>query len=132
MDDFSSQYKDEFGLVAHLVETQAIPPNETAISQVEEELKELLQQLPEDVRGLAKGRWQWRQMSDKAGIAHEHDYIYSYASKLLHATPASLCTDEKNLEIREVCLFLRYIYVKMLEIVDLAYAQPECKISVVS
>ena len=67
-------------------------------------------------------------MAEKAEISHEHDYIYSYASKLLHATPASLTTDQKNLEMPEVCLFLRYIYVKMLEIADLAYAQPECEI----
>jgi hypothetical protein len=26
----------------------------------------------------------------------------------------------------EVCLFLRYIYVKLLEFADLAYEQPEC------
>ena len=81
--------------------------------------------VPEIVKGLVKGRWQWRGMADKAGILHEYDYIYSYASKVLHATPASLTTDQKNLEMSEVYIFLRYIHVKMLEILDLAYAQPE-------
>jgi hypothetical protein len=117
-----------YGFQAYLVETKAIPPGEAAIAEIERELLEFVQHVPEDVRGLEKGRWQWRGMSEKAGILHEHDYIYSYASKLLHATPASLTTDQKNLEISEVCLFLRYIYVKMLEIADLAYAQPECEI----
>ena len=117
-----------YGFQAYLVETKAIPPSEAAIAGIERELLEFVQHVPEDVRGLVKGRWQWRGMSEEAGILHEHDYIYSYASKLLHATPASLTTDQKNLEIPEVCLFLRYIYVKMLEIADLAYAQPECEI----
>ncbi|MDB6088299.1 MAG: hypothetical protein JWN85_1083 [Gammaproteobacteria bacterium] len=66
-------------------------------------------------------------MARVAGIEDEHDYIYSCASKLLHATPASLTTDYKNLEPKEICQFLRYIHVKMLEIADLASSQPECR-----
>jgi len=117
-----------YGFQAYLVENKAVPPVEAAIAEIEGDLLEFAKHVKEDVRGLAKPRWQWRSMSEKAGILHEHDYIYSYASKLLHATPASLTTDQKNLEMAEVCLFLRYIYVKMLEIADLAYAQPECEI----
>lgn len=117
-----------YGFQAYLVETKAVPPGEAAIAEIERKLLEFAQHVPEDVRNLAKPKWNWKNMSEKDGILHEHDYIYSYASKLLHATPASLTTDQKNLEMPEVCLFLRYIYVKMLEIADLAYAQPECKI----
>jgi len=117
-----------YGFQAYLVETKAVPSGEAAVAEIERELLEFEQHVPEDVRDLAECRWQWRSMSEKAGILHEHDYIYSCASKLLHATPASLTTDQKNLEMPELCLFLRYIYVKMLEIADLAYAQPECEI----
>jgi hypothetical protein len=117
-----------YGFQAYLVEQKAIPPLEAAIGEIERELLEFVQWIPEDVRALAKGRWQWRSMSEKAGILDEYDYIYSYASKLLHATPASLTTDHKNLEIQEVCIFLRYVYVKMLEITDLANSQPEAKL----
>lgn len=120
-----------YGFQAYLVEKKAVPQIESAITEIEKELQEFEVHVPQDVRDLARQRWQWRRMSRVAGIEHEHDYIYSYASKLLHATPASLTTDQKNLEIPEVCLFLRYIHVKMLEIADLVHAQPECGIRAV-
>lgn len=120
-----------YGFQAYLVEKKAIPPIESAINELKVELLEFENHVQKDVRDLARPRWQWRGMSKLAGIEHEHDYIYSYASKLLHATPASLTTDQKNLEIQEVCLFLRYIHVKILEIADLAHGQPECRLQVV-
>ena len=117
-----------YGFQAYLVEKKAIPQAERAILDIEKEIEEFESRVPEEVRNLVKGRWQWRQMADKVGLAHEHDYIYSYASKLLHATPASLTTDQKNLELPEICVFLRYIHVKILEIMDVARQQPECQI----
>lgn len=117
-----------YSFQAYLVEKEAIPETEAAISMIDEELREYDKRVSQNVKKLVKGRWLWRRMAEKAGIVHEHDYIYSYASKLLHATPASLTTGQKNLEIQEVCLFLRYIYVKILEIIDMAWSQPECKI----
>lgn len=131
-----SLYLDEgrtngFGFQAHLVRTKAVPQAEANVRELEKELQEFERNVPSEIRALAKGRWQWRSMSEKAGVLDEHDYIYAYASKLLHATPASLTTDQKNLEMTEVCVFLRYIHVKMLELADLAYDQPECKLKVV-
>jgi hypothetical protein len=115
-----------FGFQAHLVRTKAIPQAETSVREIEKELQEFERSVPAEVRALVRGRWQWRSMSEKAGILDEHDYIYSHASKLLHATPASITTDQKNVEMAEVCLFLRYIYVMLLVFADLAYEQPEC------
>ncbi len=57
-------------------------------------------------------------------MEHEYDFIYSYTSRLLHATPASLTTDQKNLEPREVLVFLRYVHVRLLEIIDMARQVP--------
>jgi hypothetical protein len=116
-----------YGFQAYLVEKNAIPQIELAVNELKKEQLEFENYVQVGIRDVAKARWQWRAMSKIAGIEHEHDYIYSYASKLLHATPASLTTNQKNLEMQEVCLFLRYIHVKILEITDLALAQPECK-----
>jgi len=110
---------------AYSVEMNAIPPVEASIAELKNDISEFEQKAPAAVQQLMKGRWQWRSMSEKAGILDEHDYIYSYASKLVHATPASITTDQKNLEMSEVCIFLRYIHVKLLEIIDLAKSQPE-------
>lgn len=71
-------------------------------------------------------------MAETARIKDEHDYIYSYASRLVHATPVSITTDQKNLELDEVCIFLRYIKVKLLEIIDLARLQPEINVRTAS
>jgi hypothetical protein len=109
-----------YGFQAHLVESKFLPEVQKAITEAEAEIEELRRRTPPEVSQLAKGTWRWRQMAEKAGLANEHDYIYSYASKLLHATPASVTTDNKNLEAAETCLFLRYVYAKLLEIIDLA------------
>ncbi len=115
-----------YGFQAYLVETQAIPQVTSSIAQIEQEKSEFEKNVPKDARDLVKGKWEWRRMAGLAGIQDEHDYIYTSASKLLHATPSSLTTDYKNLEPQEIAVFLRYIHVKMLEIADLALCQPEC------
>lgn len=114
---------------AHLVEKNAIPPIEKSIALLKADILEFEQKVPAAIQQLIKGRWQWRGMSEVAGMLDEHDYIYSYASKLVHATPASITTDQKNLEMSEVCIFLRYIHVKLIEIIDLAKSQPEVSVS---
>ena len=115
-----------YGFQGHLVEQKAIPQVEYSVAQLTQEKFDFEKCVPKSVRDLVKGKWEWRAMSRVAGIVEEDEYIYSSASKLLHATPASLTTDCKNLEPREICQFLRYIYVKLLEIADLAASQPEC------
>ncbi len=53
-------------------------------------------------------------------MKHEYDFIYAYSSRLLHATPASLMTNEKNLEPAEMWVFLKYIRVRLLDVIDIA------------
>lgn len=117
-----------YGFQAYLVEKKAIPLIKQAVKDITGEIQDFQRLVPQDVQNLVKGRWQWRRMAEEVSLSHEHDYIYSYASKLLHATPASLTTDQKNLELSEICIFLRYIYVKILEIMELARSQPECQL----
>jgi hypothetical protein len=114
-----------YGFQAHLVEKKAIPQVEQAVRQIEMEMALFEKRVPEETQVLASKRWEWRKMAEKVGLTTEYDYIYCYASKLLHATPASLTTDQKNLEVREVYIFVRYIYSKLLEIVALAQQRPE-------
>ena len=112
-----------YGYQAHIIESQAVPATNASIQEIEEQRKDI----PEHIQKYNKGTWRWRQMAEKVGMIHEYDYIYSYVSKLLHATPASITTDQKNLEFREVCMFLRYIHLKLLEIMSLARKQPELR-----
>ena len=116
-----------YGFQAYLVEKKKFPEVEQAIADIKRASDEFNDRVPDDVKEMVTRKWQWKAMAKEAGIAHEYDYIYTYASKLLHATPASLFTDRKNLEMQEMCLFLRYVYLKLLEIADMAHTQPECR-----
>jgi len=117
-----------YGFQAYLVEKKALPPVEQAIRDIKKEIQDFESRVPKDVQNLTRGRWNWRRMAEQVGLVDEHDYIYSFASRLLHATPASLTTDAKNLELSEICIFLRYVYVKILELMELAGLQPECHV----
>mgnify|MGYP003604510971 FL=1 len=59
-------------------------------------------------------------MAETVDLLAEYDFIYAFTSKLRHATPASITTDQKNLEPAEMVVFLRYIDVKIQDILDLA------------
>jgi hypothetical protein len=64
--------------------------------------------------------WRWKKQAAAVGMSDQFDFIYSFTSRLLHATPVSLTTNQKLLEPEEMHLFLEYIYVSILDIVDLA------------
>jgi hypothetical protein len=112
-----------YGFQAYLVEEKAVPQAEKAIGQIGKEIAEFHRCVPIEIQKLIPKRWEWRKMAEKVALTAEYDYIYCYASKLLHATPASLTTDQKNLEPSEVYIFLRYIYSKLLEVIGLAQQQ---------
>ena len=74
----------------------------------------------QDVKNLIPRRWNWKEMAQKTQLDVEYSYIYSFISTLLHATPASITTDQKSLELTEIWLFLRYINVKISDVLSLS------------
>jgi len=62
----------------------------------------------------------WKQRATLAGMSEEYEFIYSYTSRLLHATPPSITTDQKNLEIGEMEMFLRYVRVRIADLVAIS------------
>jgi hypothetical protein len=64
--------------------------------------------------------WKWKDQAAIAGMSEQFEFIYSFTSRLLHATPVSLTTNQKLLEPAEMHMFLEYVYVSILDIVDLA------------
>lgn len=109
-----------YGFQAFLVESKAIPQVEQALSDIADERRKFDATVSQEVKDLIPTRWQWRQMAERVSLVDEYDYIYSFTSKLLHATPASITTDQKNLELAEMRVFLKYIEVKMADIELLA------------
>ena len=112
-----------YGFQAHLITTKIIPQVEQAISEIQNKLEEFKKKVDKKIFDIIPRRWNWKDMAEKVNKEEEYDYIYTYTSKLLHATPASLTTNQKNLELQEVYIFLRYINVTLNEIINLAKKQ---------
>ena len=96
-----------YGFQAHLIEQKVIPQIEKALADIHEEDTALEARLSQEIEAMIPHRWNWRRMAQKVGLTDEYDFIYTFASKLLHATPASITTDHKNLEPAELVLFLK-------------------------
>ena len=94
-----------YGYQAHLVETKVIPGIGKTIADIEKELAIFESDLTAAIRSLVPYKWNTR--ASKVNMKDECDFIYAYASRILHATPASL--HENNLEPGEMRIFLKYI-----------------------
>lgn len=127
---FSDQAKTNgYGFQAHLVETHEIPKVKQHIQRLQEELDEFDRRASSKVSGLLQCS-KWDKMAEEANMTAEYEYIYSCTSKLLHCSPASITTNQKNLEPEEVVVFLRYVHTKIRDVIDLALKQPECRIRI--
>lgn len=118
-----------YGFQAHLVEKKAVPQAEAALRELCAEQAYFDANVLPGIQDLAlsngkKKRWEWKRMAESVELLPEYDYIYAYASKLLHATPASITTDQKNLEPEEMLIFLKYINVKAMDMLDVARRYP--------
>jgi hypothetical protein len=111
-------FANGFGYQAYLIEQQAIPSAQEGIAGIKAELEQLKNKLPEQHRKFVTDSWQWKRKATEAGMSTEYEFIYSYTSRLLHATPPSLTTNQKNLSPQEINMFLRYIDLRMKEAID--------------
>jgi len=107
-----------YGYQAALMKRQVVPQLEKEIERLEKIMEAALSQMPESSRGLK--RWNWKEQATKAGMTEQYDYLYSYTSRLLHATPPGLATKQKNLELDEAVMFLEFIFVAILEATEIA------------
>jgi hypothetical protein len=112
--------RNGYGFQAHLVETKVVPRHAKAVKDIELELHAFESWLTEDVRAFAKQRWRWKDQAEKAGMGEEYEFIYTYTSRLMHANPASIITDQKNLELEEIRMFLKYALVRIIDVIRMA------------
>jgi hypothetical protein len=107
-----------YGYQAALMEKQAIPQLEREIEQLERIKAAAISQLPTSAQGHKK--WWWKEQAAAAGMTEQFEFVYAYTSRLLHATPTSMTTDQKNLELNEVIMFLDFVYVSMLDALEMS------------
>lgn len=122
---FADQAKTNgYSFQAHLIEKQSISEIDNALLAIETQQSSFNSSTAQGVKDLVPKQWRWRQMAQKVDLTDEYDYIYTYTSKFLHATPASITTDQKNPEMPELVLFLKYINVKFADIIELSEGYP--------
>lgn len=111
-----------YALQAHLVAKEVLPNILESLSVAEAELFALKRAMSADVQSLVPKKWEWKRQSSLAGMEDEYNFIYTYTSRLLHATPPSVTTNKKNLEPDEVRVFLKYCHVRLLDVIEMATA----------
>jgi hypothetical protein len=115
-----------YGFQAYWIETKILPDIEKSISEIQLEERNFKDNNPAGIQ-LLTGRtwsltkqWNWSNEAKAVGMENDYEFIYRYTSRLLHATPVSLTTEQKNLETDEVKIFLKYIHIRLLDIIDMA------------
>ena len=93
---------------AHRYE-QGLLSIENDIKYVEEELHLLEQNLSERAKRMIPEQWNWKDWAKLVDMEDEYDSIYSYAS-----------TQREKLEPEEKLMFMRDIYVQMVDIIEMA------------
>ena len=69
----------------------------------------------------------WDKRANSVGMQEDYAFIYSFTSRLMHATPASISTAQQVLQDSELLLFMRYVRQQMKWLHDRAamkYAPP--------
>lgn len=56
----------------------------------------------------------WSKRANQVRMDIEYEFIYSYTSRLLHATPVSLSINQQCLQDDEILMFLKYVYSEFL------------------
>jgi hypothetical protein len=119
-----------YGFQSHLIETKVISGFTDRIEKIEADRDSFTQNCSASARKKCSARWNWRDHAQTVGMDEAYEFIYSYTSRLLHAAPCSILTDQKNLEPHEIVLFLDYTYVSMLDVLDLSEASGAGRMSV--
>ena len=105
-----------YSLQAYIVRKKLIPRQQELLRDSIESRTKYKERWAPTLASLEK-RWNWKDMAAKVKSLDEYDFIYSYTSRLLHAKPASITTNQKNLEPPEIYLFLRYCKSKIAEVI---------------
>lgn len=110
-----------YGFQAHLIRKKAVAAAQADLDAKRKAKLDFVnrfgQKLIDEAGGLS--RWNWFNSAEAVGMEPEYQYIYRYTSRLLHATPTSFYTTSKNLELTEMRLLLEYVFVRLLDVLDI-------------
>ncbi|GKW33468.1 hypothetical protein PEC730217_22480 [Pectobacterium carotovorum subsp. carotovorum] len=106
---------------------QAILIAKKQLPQVIESIKEIDMEntiynsnISADIIEIVNSKMSWAKKSKKASLYDDYHFIYSFSSKLLHALPASISTNDPGLSNDEKIIFLKFIKIRMSDIMKLS------------
>jgi hypothetical protein len=122
-----------YGYVASFIEKKALPPIQRDLTNAKSQLADFDQVWSNYLSEMKKNKKisqlfripteleqiKWKQAAKFAEMEADFDFMYSYTSRLLHATPSSVMTLEQNLRKDEFLTFWRYIRNQFRWIADL-------------
>jgi hypothetical protein len=119
-----------YGFQAHLLRTNVLETLQKKMDLLNVDRKALDSNLKENSHLRSKNgkvkkrmRWNWAEQANQVDMKEQYDFIYKNSSRMLHATPSSIFTDQKNLEPAEMLIYLEYIFVSMLDVLELSEKQ---------
>lgn len=107
-----------FAFQAHLIKEQALPKIQNSLDDVNNNLLRFNKETKSFSDKIPKVK-NFKEKAALVNMSYEYDFIFQFTSSLLHASPSSLTTNQKNLELHEVSMLTRYINVKIQDILDL-------------
>lgn len=117
---------DGYGPQANHIQFRAIPEVMNSLNGLAGDQNTFDQSVLPHIKDLwldAKGkrrRWRWNEMAELVGMETEYEYIYAFSSKLLHATPSSISTNQMDLLPDEYIVFMRYVEAKLMDLVEVS------------
>lgn len=111
-----------YGFQTYLIETKALPSNLEEENKARTTLARFEARWSDVIGGLRMAN-KWAKRAETVRMSDEYDFIYSYTSRLLHATPASFLTEEKSLSPLECVTLLRYVHIQLVWIISFAGAR---------
>ena len=119
-----------YGPMAHKIETEILPAVTARRVELRQSLADFVQKIGQaELDGITRNsrgnrkRSTWKERSTRVGMLEQYEFIYSFTSRLLHATPVSFVTRQQTLHGQEFRTFLDFCYVALLDILDLAGRQ---------
>jgi len=111
-----------YGFQAALIKENQLKLIESSLIEIAKEKGKFEENTPNDVKDMVikNIHWKWDKKAKEADLLDEYSFIYPFTSKLIHAVPTSITTDHKNLEYQEMVLLLRYINMKIKDIIQLS------------
>lgn len=108
-----------YGFQPQLINKKQLPEVILNLNLVQEEKILYESSVQEEIIKLSKN-WRWKDKAKETNTLDEYEFIYTFTSRMLHATPANITTNYKLLSHQEMIMFLKYINAKFKDINELS------------